>query len=81
MFIEEVNTNPPLFHVIDAKSSLDVDIKYSFPQYIIDSKGIGPARLIPTGQYLLKFIYFGSGNNNSWNGAISSNQIQICITD
>jgi hypothetical protein len=81
--VEIINTSSPLLQDLPPKSSFDVSIDFYFPSKIIeldkqDQKITHPT---PPGLYFLKFVYMGFEKDMAWEGAISSNQVAICIAE
>jgi hypothetical protein len=75
------NLQPPVFFTLRAGSKSDFQIGFFLPlsEAVPDEEGYMHLRLIQPGDYFLKFIYRSQRINDSWEGTISTNRIQICI--
>ncbi len=81
--VDLFNPTSPLLYKLPAKTVFEVSVEYYFWSEMVksDRNGQRQTQPVPPGKYLLKLVYSSSGNENSWEGAISSNQITICIVD
>lgn len=83
MMVEVFNLNSPILHELPPEGIFEVLIKYYFPPEIVkfDMHGQMQVKPMPPGQYLFKFVYISNRQGDSWEGAISSNQIKICFVN
>ncbi len=82
MKVEKGRSGPPLTRELPAGSRLEVLVDYYLPdQMVTQQSGPAGAQPLPPGQYSLGFVYASHGDDNVWGGTISSNQIQVCVTN
>lgn len=70
-----------IYTVIPAKQEIEEVLVYRFPERIFTDPESFDTELTSPGQYFLRFIY--SNNNREadvWNGIISSNRVDVCIS-
>ena len=81
MNIDTFNLQHPTPQALPPQGAFDVSVDYYFPLQMVefDQHGQQQIRPMPSGQYLLKFVYIGFKGEGSWEGAISSNQVKMCI--
>lgn len=78
MILEIYNRNLPTEYQITPYDTFEIKIDYIFPTEILS---YGQSQNTPTGRYFLKYVYIGYANDNTWAGKITSNQVEICITE
>lgn len=76
---------PPSISIweLSSKNSISTNTKYIIPTLVLVMSESGQTDFIqiPAGKYLLKYVYFATGYQDTWDGIISSNQIEICILE
>jgi hypothetical protein len=85
LFIQDdvVNPRSPLTEVARPQSILQFYAPYQIPKEIGEKDKDHNLTFspLPVGKYFLKFVYIAKEYEGSWYGAISSNQIEICVVD
>ena len=79
--ITTYNPDSTLFLELAANSAFDINLEYRFPPSTakLGEEGNLITQPVLPGSYLLKFLYVGRPTDGSWEGAVSSNRIKICI--
>jgi hypothetical protein len=78
MSSDAANASPTVLHELLPKSSFESFVEYHLPIEIISFDN---NQRLQSGQYLLKFVYTALSYKGSWDGAISSNQTEICVSE
>jgi len=80
---DAINPRSPFVQVLPLRSLLHFIGTYEIPKEIgKEGKEHNITFLpLPSGKYLLKFVYIANEYQGSWYGAISSNQVEICVSE
>lgn len=83
MSVLVANLTSPLLQQIPPNSSFELLAEYRLPSEMVvyDGNQQLHTSALPAGQYLLKFVYIAGEYEGTWEGEISSNQIEICVSD
>lgn len=80
MLISVFNSNPTLTKTLPPKNKFNVSNKYTIPTEVVTADQFDSQfQPLPGGQYFLRFIYIAYKFEDSWEGMISSNQIEFCL--
>lgn len=80
---ETKNPNSPMLQPIFPNASFEFLAEYHLPGEMAEYNENHQLQnqALPVGQYLLKLIYFAFGFEDTWEGTIGSNQIEICVAN